>query len=372
MSNESEYICEVVKVIELKKHPGADRLEIASIATSCGPTSHTIIVRVGDFKEGDLAEYFGVDCVIPPGHEQFGFLFTSKTTPHRVRAQRLRGIYSEGILLPLYVSAEFGDDLSDVYSINQWVPLIERNQSKGPTPPDTTVRGKAVYLGPDYSVLSLKKLPNVFEPGEAVVVTEKMHGSNFRCAWKSGWFGKTFYVGSHHANKTPRPEGIWNQVKHFFRKAWRGDTATGVEGNHYYKTNIWWETCQRLNIAKRISGYPNYVFYGELIGPGIQHNYSYTLTRHEILFYDVYDLNTRSWLTDWETANVLADCMLPVPYIWYIGDYDAEVVRELAEGLSAVDGKTQKEGVVVSRLNGPRLKAKLVSQGYLLQKDDRD
>jgi len=371
MSLDSEYTCEVVKIVELAKHPAADKLQIARFATSSGITSYVCVVRIGDFREGDLAEYFGVDCLIPPGHEQFRFLFKDEnaTKPHRVRACRLRGIYSEGILLPLYVQATLGDELSDVYSITQWKPLAERNP--GPTEKNTAVRGKAVYLGPDYSVLSLKKCPSAFEPGEFVIATEKLHGANLRCVWKSGWLGSSFYVGSHHSNKTARPQGIWQNVKYYFRKA-LGLTTRVTTGNHHYGTSVWWDTCERMGIAKKIKNYPNYVFYGELYGPGIQANYDYGLAEPSIAFYDIYDLDKQDWLDGGSVRCVLYNCGLPTPDILYAGKYDDEVIKEIAEGVSCVDGKTQREGTVVSRGIGKRLKAKLVSQGYLLQKDPRD
>lgn len=374
MSNtSSEFICEVVKVVELKKHPGADKLEIATIATTAGVAGYTCVVRKGDFKEGDLAEYFGIDCVIPLGsdcHEQFRFLDPTGTkTKHRVRAIRLRGLYSEGLLLPTRLASTLGDDLAVSYGIEKWVPVSERFNT-GPTPPGTP-KIKRINLGPDYSVLSLKKCPYTYEPGETVVVTEKLHGSNFRCAWLSSWFGKTFVVGSHHTVKSVTQKW-WQKVLGFISrpKTWFSRRSK----NHYYSKDVWTEAAHRLRLDDLTKNYPDYVFYGELVGPGIQQNYDYGLKETTVYFYDVYDLNNNRWCTDYETSCILADCDLLRPYVWYLGAYDDTLIKELAEGKSAVDGSTQKEGVVVSRFGHrqERCKAKVVSQGYLLQKDDRD
>jgi hypothetical protein len=57
----------VHRINEIEKHPNADRLGLVRI------DGFTAIVRLGDFKPGDLAAYIEPDYVVPD-LEQFTFL----------------------------------------------------------------------------------------------------------------------------------------------------------------------------------------------------------------------------------------------------------------------------------------------------------
>lgn len=79
---------EVVRVGAIEKHPNADTLGITRVF------GYPVIVKLGDFREGDLAAYVPVDTVMPEG-EEWAFLGKS---PRRVCAKRLRGVFSMGML----------------------------------------------------------------------------------------------------------------------------------------------------------------------------------------------------------------------------------------------------------------------------------
>lgn len=358
---ETEFVCEVVRVIELKPHPGADRLEIAHIALTTGPAGYTCVVRKGDFKEGDLGEYFGLDCLIPMVncHEQFTFLKaqTSKSA-FRVRAIRLRGIYSEGLLLPCRLTSTLGDDLSVDYGITQYVHPSLR-PDKLPTQPSVK-RAKAVYLGPDYAVTSLKKAPFTFEPNELVHVTEKIHGSNFRAGWVSNGWRHRFVVGSHHTIKTFIPTA-WERIK-----TWFGWTP---KKKGFYATDVWSQAATRYKLEEKLKPFPGYVFYAELYGAGIQDLTYGDNQNPELVFYDVYDTLQARWLEDWEAAGLIAQAHLPTPAGLYFGPYDHSTMLALAEGKSTMASHV-REGIVVSSAKGPRKKGKIVGQGYLLRGDN--
>ena len=85
----SDFNCEVVRVRDVQKHPDADTLMVATA------NGNPVIFRTGDYAEGDLAAYVPVDAIVPEG-ERFAFLGKHR----RIRAKRLRGIFSMGLLTP--------------------------------------------------------------------------------------------------------------------------------------------------------------------------------------------------------------------------------------------------------------------------------
>jgi hypothetical protein len=93
----SELHVPVVRIGKVGKHPNADTLSI----TQAG--GFPVIFRTGDFKEGDLAIYVPIDSLLPLDNPLFRFLAKAEPTPgsyHRLKALRLRGIFSRGLLAP--------------------------------------------------------------------------------------------------------------------------------------------------------------------------------------------------------------------------------------------------------------------------------
>lgn len=364
MGNDTEYMCEVVQITEILPHLNADKLEIAHFKSKEGPTAYTCVVRKGTFKPGDYADYYGVDCVInlsniPPGLE-FLATMTSKNT-FRVKAARLRGVYSEGILVPQ--TQPFGTELGECYDVvyHSGAALDELNGGDSTLSPKAAKKRKKVFLGPDYSVTSLRKVPRLFEEGEYVRITEKLHGSNFRCGWVRHGFRWQFVVGSHHTIKKP-PTSLWGALKNAVGRVFK-TAAT----SHYYGTNVWSEAAREHNLAKKTQQYRNYVFYGELYGHGIQ-ELDYGERRHKIRFFDIYDIEQRRFLLSFERETVLADCELDSVPLIYFGGYSEGYVKKLAEGLSLLPKANHiREGVVVESLETTEWKkGKVVGEGYRL------
>jgi len=176
---DSEFACEVVRITEVKPHPNADRLEIAHFEMKdTGPAAYAVVVRKGEYSGGDLAVYVSVDAVVPlvgPESEQWKFLGErldgKGKQVYRIRAARLRGVYSEGILVPFpstqYDDDNFGTDVSKQWRISYHNP----GPKTGPTAPGTftgrkTERKRLAQVKemvPEYGVVSLRKAPFLFE-----------------------------------------------------------------------------------------------------------------------------------------------------------------------------------------------------------------
>ena len=94
MSNEKERVlASIEKVENIRPIPDADAIEVASIK------GWNIVVKKGEFKEGDLCVYCEIDSVLPMRPE-FEFLANKK---YRIKTIKLRGQVSQGIAFPLSI-----------------------------------------------------------------------------------------------------------------------------------------------------------------------------------------------------------------------------------------------------------------------------
>src|SRR5260370_17316920 len=128
----------VIRISEIRPHGNADKIEIIPIE------GYQAVVGKGQFKVGDLAYYVPPDSVVPDRPE-FAFLWGNATfeggTPERKRrigAKKLRGEWSEGVLMPLEMSprasnlalvgphglqeVKEGDDVSEILGITHYNP----------------------------------------------------------------------------------------------------------------------------------------------------------------------------------------------------------------------------------------------------------
>ena len=350
---QTEYSAEVVRVTQILPHPNADRLEIARFEMDgIGETTYEVVTQKGETKPGDLMAYFSVDCVVPLLHPAFKFLATrldgAGKTHYRLRAARLRKVFSQGLLVPAPSNAKYGDQVAEAFGVTYHrdpEPVV-----KGPSAPTAKLK---VQPMPVYGVDSLKKVPRLFEEGEAVAVTEKIHGTNFRFGWVRRRFlgipvGWKFVVGSHRVIK-------------------------GNTGGHWYGSDIWLQAAQRMELAAKTKDYKGYVFYGELFGftydgQKIQ-DLTYGRTPQSgpgLVIFDVRDVVKGCWLgfmDRWDT--VLSVGLEPAPILATNAGY-VPLLGPSYEGQdSRVDEGTMLEGVVIESLGGPRRKAKYVTERYL-------
>ncbi len=166
----ADFACKVVEVT-VTEHPNADRLEIANIQ------GYQTVVGKGAFTTGDLAVYLPEGSVLPDSLiEELGLVgrLAGKAS-NRVKAVRLRGVVSQGLLVPLsspHLSGVeevlVGDDLTEPLAVTKWVPPIP-TQMQGIAVPCTWTNG--------FDVESWQSYPHVMQAGEAVHITEKVHGT---------------------------------------------------------------------------------------------------------------------------------------------------------------------------------------------------
>ncbi|WP_329246652.1 RNA ligase (ATP) [Streptomyces sp. NBC_01478] len=341
------------EVLTVHEHPNADALELAQVGL------YRAVVAKGAYRTGDTAVYIPEQSVLPAALiEELGLTGRlAGSNSDRVRAVRLRGELSQGIVcrpealadVDLARAALDGTDFAERLGITKWVP---------PIPP--TMNGdveSAPDLLPWVDIENIQRFPGIFEPGEAVVLTEKLHGSAclLTYATEDGRVqvsSKGFGAKSLALKEDPR------------NLYWRAIRGHGVP-----------EAAARL--ADRL-GARRVGIFGEVFGAGVQDLTYGADGRRDTLGYAVFDVSAEiGGAVRWLDPAELLDGELPLVPRLYEGPYDIERVLEVASGRETVSGRGLhlREGVVIrpakerySAVTGGRAIAKAVSAAYLTRK----
>ncbi|MFI6336461.1 RNA ligase (ATP) [Streptomyces sp. NPDC050535] len=341
------------EVLTIHEHPNADALELAQVGL------YRAVVAKGAYRTGERALYIPEQSVLPAGLiEELGLTGRlAGSGADRVKAVRLRGELSQGIVcLPkaladvdLAKAAEDGTDFAEALGIVKWVP---------PIPP--TMSGdveSAPDLLPWVDIENIQRYPDIFAPGEPVVLTEKLHGS--ACLL-------TYLVDEGRVQVSSKGFGAKSlALKEDPRNLyWRALLGHGVP-----------EAAARL--AERLGARRVGVF-GEVYGAGVQDLAYGADGRRETLGYAVFDVSADiDGEVRWLDAATLLEGELPLVPRLFEGPYDIDRVLEIASGRETVSGRGLhlREGVVVrpsterySPVTGGRAIAKAISPAYLTRK----
>ena len=368
----------VVRIPEPRVHTNADTLELFDIL------NYQVVAKKGNFKAGELAVYVQPDSVVPQT-EPFKWIWETYVgvdgivpeRRRRITVRKFRKEWSEGLLVPITdfineirnfaqahpndprviatddgarMTFRIGDDVSDILNITHWEGETESDTfGRTASAPKQKRRPKTVlgwlryfyynavrvlsggrmyrressmevtFHSPEYDVVAMKAARSGFAPDEQVTVTEKLHGSNGRFLFLEG----VFYIGSHFQWKAPDTPCIFTRVAE--QNPWIEEWCRANEGN---------------------------ILYGEVIGD--QKGYTYGMNKQAgQLDFRVFDIwTTNGWIKPWAYDNsATGGHVLNLVPLLYTGPADMEKIKALTDGLSAIDGKTQREGVVVSELN---------------------
>lgn len=361
----SEFVVEVVRVGEITKHPNADKLSLTTI------NGYPVIIQTGAFVTGDLAVYVPVDCLVPTKLPQFNFLWKPDREFHRVKAVRLRGIFSMGLLVPPPPGVTVGQDVAEILGVQRWIPPSERKLlTQSPRAAMTRSTSDGFRRMPTYGLDPMRKYGHVLQPGEQVVITEKIHGCNSRYIYHGG----RLHVGSHHSYRGSTT-GLLGRACEWLATGVRNLLGLPHAGRPIREfDDVWWEIARRYDLEKLLSQFPGMVVYGEIYGQGVQDlTYDAPQTR-KLAVFDVYDSNHDRWLEYDEAVALTMELGLPMVPLLYRGPWD-EACKVHAVGPTVLGGRHIREGIVVKPVperthpHCGRVAQKYVSEDYLLRKD---
>ncbi|AXE25153.1 RNA ligase (ATP) [Streptomyces globosus] len=343
-----------VEQLTVHEHPHADALELAQVGL------YRAVVAKGAYATGDFALYIPEQAVLPADLiAELGLTGRlSGSGADRVKAVRLRGELSQGLVcrpralagVDLARAAEEGTDFAERLGITKWVPPI-------PTSMSGDVEA-APDLLPWVDVENIQRYPDLFEPGEQVVLTEKLHGTACLLTYLAA------------------EDRVLVSSKGFGSKS-----LALTEDDR----NLYWRAVRGHRVAEAAAklaarlGATRVGIFAEVYGAGVQDLAYGTDARTSGPGYAVFDVSAEidgqvRWL---DAAELLSDGALPLVPRLYEGPYDLDTVLELATGRETVSGRQAhlREGVVIrpaaerySPVVGGRAIAKAVSPAYLTRK----
>ena len=346
----SDFEAKIHEVI-ITKHPNADSLEIANIG------GYQSIVQKNTFKTGNLVAYIQENSIVPDDVlEEMGLTGRlAGKQKNRVKAIKLRGVVSQGLIYPV-TGSKLKNHIDDLKVGN--VVTEELGLVKYEPPIPLHMRGEIQNLHGHtlkFDIENIKKYPLLFETGEHIIITEKIHGT-----WCC--LGYDPIKGPIVSSKGMSAKGL------AFKLIPENETNLYVRAWHQHKEKV-------MELVNDY-GCPVYVL-GEVYGRGVQDLY-YDALQPEFAAFDIYIgkpgsqggyLDSRSFFLN------INEIEMPYVPVLYNGPFSKEIVEKYTNGKSVFDNSHIREGVVIKSTNefrkdgeiGRRM-LKSVSEDYLLRK----
>lgn len=316
-------------------HTNAERLELARVL------GWQTVVKKSEFRAGDRAVFIVIDTVLPTA--PWSAFLADKLAPEkpiRLKTARLRGEFSQGLLLPLATlpealhNAPVGTEVTTALGITKYekpIPASLGGTVQGPFPEIFTPRTD------EENGLSAPGLVEATCRHDCVA-TLKLDGSSCTVVWRRG--EGILYVASRN----------WSLLD---------DGASAF-----------WKAVHRLDFAHVPAGIDLLVLQGELMGPGVQGNQLQLKEPALHLFSArvegrlVGDARLR------EIGAAIGAAVVPqVSLAELAGDLSLPAIQRLADSLRLPDG-SPAEGVVIridppiAQLTGRATGFKIINRNY--------
>jgi RNA ligase (TIGR02306 family) len=370
----SDWSPQVVRIEKVEKHPDADALDIVTVLGD-----YPVISKRDEYVVGDVACYIPIDSIVPDVAEyyflcpkayekyedangqiqqrQLGPKYEIGSVPEKyrvIKAKKIRGIYSQGMLVHVPTSYEWlgpaelvGNSVVELLQLKKWeeqeednIPNAKKTRGGNQASPP---KGWSI---PYYDVEGLRKYVTCLLPDEEIVLTEKVHGSNAAFCHDG--------------------EQLWVKSRNFYKKMDEDDP--------------WWDIAIRYDLTNKLAKFPNKVFFGEMYGSVKGFRYDCDIIDgamyNKIRFFDVWDVKSGRYLDYDQFVIMVIDAGLALMPELFRGVWQGkDIMYPYAEGKTMLGGKHIREGFVLRtvkerfepKLNS-RMQVKLVGEGYNLQK----
>lgn len=272
------------------------------------------VTKKGQFKPGSRAVYIEPDYVVPTASPLFSFLAKDGRDNHRLRAVRLRGALSFGLLIDVpdaLQGRDVGDDVMVDLGVSRYEPPVRpfKGGSDGHELPEAECPR---VFAPKYDLENIQNFMGVIGAGERVVVTEKVDGANARYVHAGG----RLYMGS---------RGRW--LRH--------------DADHFWSRAL----AVTPGISHWCAAREGVVLYGEVYGP-VQ-SLKYGLSEPRFVGFSALRADG-TWMDSGPLHRSLANAGIPhVPRL-FEGPFDMDAIRALAESDSKIGPAGHlMEGVVI-------------------------
>ena len=360
-------VCYVGLIGEVRPIEGADNIEQVLVG------GWNAITKKGEYQFGDKVVVATTDAVIPQPLSDLMEVTNYLRKGQRVRTVKLRGVYSECLLIPfkylapksLENNVNDGDDMMGILGVTKYEPPVKTVQ--------LSVGGRKIkyHQNPNFKVYykfpNQKNVPDMFTEEDEVVITRKLHGTNAR-----------------YGIVRKKKLSLWDRVKMLFGNQWAAfeyvygshNVEKGSDSQGFYDTDVWKTVANTYDIRGKLWAHvkdtyepfdltEGVVIYGEIYGAGIQKNYEYGLTDVKFAGFDVeVDGEYQPYINE----TVHFDCLqLPQVYLLYKGNWDKEEQDKYVFNNNIKGTKVPHEGIVVKSVTGDRRKvSKVINPDYLI------
>lgn len=336
--------CRVIS--DIQPIEGADKIELVTV-----DGWKVVVAKDVGHKVGDLVIYCEIDSFLPI-REEFEFLRKSSYKKmgdqegFRLRTIKLRGQVSQGLILPIsvlnppdtniYVTPFEGLDVTEMLDIVKYEPPI-------PAELAGKVKGNFPSFIPKTDEERVQNLASEYvgyktQSKHKFYVTEKLDGSS-----------ATYYIN----------DGVFGVCS-------RNLELLETEGNTF------WKVARELDLENKMRGVGmNFSLQGELIGEGIQGN-PYKIKGQTVKFFTGYNILEQKRIPFANFMFLLQNMGLDyVPILnqdllpGFLLPNSVDEMLKYAEGKSALNPDTEREGVVVRSMDGT-ISFKAISNKFLL------
>jgi RNA ligase (TIGR02306 family) len=366
----------VAKIDTIVPIAGADNIEQALIGGwSC-------IVKKGAHSRGELVICATTDAIIPQTLSDKMGVTGYLRSGTRVRTVKLRGVYSECLIIPLhYLKGKLtmgnpdvneGDDVMEKLGISKWEPPVKQIQ---------LASGRKIRYSENpnfhvyYKFPNMKNVKGMFTEEDEVQITRKLHGTNAR-----------------YGIVKKKKLSLWDRVKKFFGDQWADyewvvgshNVEKGSDSQGFYDTNVWYKIADDYKIKESLWYYvknviankeaigSGVVVYGEIYGAGIQKNYEYGLKNIKFAAFDL-TVNGVYFPTQMALDEIKMWIGLPYVPVLYTGPWNQAIQDKYVFNNFIERTKVPHEGVVVKHVSGERNKvAKVINPDYLIYGEKHD
>lgn len=366
-----------IVAVELRAHPAADLLSVIPIF------GYTYVGRTADWVGVKRGAYIPPDSLVDVTRPEFAFLADKAKSDGkaRIKAMKLRGVVSFGLMVPVPDDTPLGEDWAERLGVEHYEPpLPGEARAKGYFLGGDDERQPAVHA-PTYDLDAFRRYHHLFTPGEPVIVTEKLDGANARFTFHDG----RMYCGSRTRWTKEFSDYSHLTVEFLTNQGVAADRAEAIIAgvkDKPQKRNVWWQALRALpELEAFCMAHPNTIVYGEVYGETNAIKYGFGGNRFAA--FDV--MRGGRWLNpedafrlmdEWgvPTVPILNPSLEVMPPIIEPIPYDFDRLCEMAEGETCVPSAkpgTIREGVVVSPITERedmrlgRVKLKIVSASYL-------
>lgn len=320
----------ILRINRIESIPNADRLEVAFI------NDWPVVVAKGVWQAGMAAAYIPYDSILPTNLiESLGLTGKlSGSQKNRVKAIRLRGQLSIGLLVPVPEGAFEGDSVAEALGITKYEE--PEDNSTGTQPRVIGLPKPPGWI--KYDIDNCKNTLDGIIDDDEVVMLEKVHGSFMTV----GYVDSQVVVSSKNVVREEDDSIYWKITKKY-----NLDKIVQELGEQ------WWLLCEAVPCQ----------------------DLKYGLIEPTALMFDI--RNANGFLNYDNFVEICGKYGLPTVPLLYRGAFSKAVLTAHTSGLEMVSGQNLhiREGCVVKPVieritrRGDRVIYKSVSPDYLLRKN---